>query len=305
MNYDINFKEYKSNFTMPSLVVDNLKEINSDYLKVILLIFKNPDKHYSINLLSNLLDIAEDVVKNAIQYWIENDVLLLSDAPVKINNVHKVAGKSNLVTEKKPHNDKELEFLLKNMEVCLNRTITSTDLKTVTYIFESYRLPADVILMAMAHCSEYGNKAIKYLEKICIDWYEKGIDNHNTAEEYLKLYTQKHENINLLKQKFGITTRNLIPSEEKFANIWFDEYNFPLDVISKAFEITIEKTGKVAFAYTNKILQNWYNNGFKNIEDVNTNTAGAKKNNNNNNSQDNSYDIDWLDKYWDTVPKLD
>ncbi len=301
MNYKINFTGYKSNFSLPGMIVQDLKETNSDYLKVILLIFKNPDKHYSINLLSNLLDLCEDIISDAINYWIHKNVLLENIEKIKSDNVHVISDDNTIIIDKKPNNDSELAFLVSNMETCLNRSVTSTDLKIVTYIYEYYRLPADVILMAMVHCSEYGNKSIKYLEKMCIDWYEKGIDNHDTAEEYLQIFMQRQENINKLKDKFGIANRGLIPSEEKYAAIWFDEYKYDLDMIAKAFEITIERTGKVAFAYTNKILENWHNNGYKTLDDVNDSLNITKKTQNNNNS----YDLEMLDEYWNTVPKLD
>lgn len=302
MNYKINFANYQSNFSLPRLIVDeNLKEIDSDYLKIILMVFKNPDKDYSVNLLSNLLDLPEEKVTNAIRYWISKNVLLSTeDANLSIN----IISERKAPPQSKVVNDSELKFLLNSMETMLGRTVTSTDFKTITYLYEYYRLPADVILMAIQYCAELGKTSLKYIESVCIGWYDKGIVNHTLAEEFLKLSTQKKTNESKIKAMFGLGQRTLIQSEEKFINTWFTEFQYDLDIIQLAFEKTIKNTGKVAFAYTNKILLNWHKKGYRTLKDILEKESGGTGKTTPG-AGNNSYDIDLLDKYWDKVPTLD
>lgn len=303
MDYKINFSHYKSNFSLPSSIVgDDLKSVDSDYLKVILMIFKNPDKNYSVNLLSNLLNLPDSQVSAAIQYWIRRGVLLPGSEDKEVQ-FHVVSEKKQFVLSK-PENDSELQFLLSSIADILNRPMTSTDLKTITYIYEYYRLPADVILMAAQYSVDRGKNNIKYIEGVCVSWYDKGITSHTMAEEYLKQASRHKSNEFKIRKLFGLGERKLLPSEEKYIESWFLEFGYDIDIIGLAYERTIQNTGKVAFAYTNKILSNWHDKGYRTLEDILANEPSRKKSGSGN-SGSNSYDIDMLDKYWDTIPTLD
>lgn len=302
MDYRINFDQYKHNFSIPaSVVADDLKDVHSDYLKIVLMIFKNPDKEYSINLLSNLLNLSENTVRSAIEYWVDKGVLLRGSsktAPV----VQQVSQSAVCKTpEKREVNDAELKFLLDSMQHVLGRAVTSTDIRNITYIYEYYRMPADVILMAIQYSVDKGKNNMKYIESVCIGWYEQGIITHKLAEDYLKRAALSKEGETRVKQIFGIAGRPLIASEEKFIESWLTEYQADFDMIQLAYERTIKNTGKVAFAYTNKILLSWYKKGYHSIQDVlekepgNTRPATGKKS---------SFDIELLDRLLDQVPSI-
>ncbi|MGI5959043.1 MAG: DnaD domain protein [Massiliimalia sp.] len=301
MNYEINFSQYRHNFSLPASVVeDHLKEIDSDYLKVILLIFKNPDKNYSTGLLSNLLNLSPSKVEKAIGYWVKKGVLL-GDSQAVPEQVHTVS--KTAVTSAAPICDTELKYLLSSVEGLLQRPATSADVKTLTYIYEYYRLPADVILMAIQYAVERGKDSIKYIESVCIGWYDQGIVTHTQAEEYLQRMSKEQEFEGIIKKMFGISGRKLIASEEKFIASWFEKYHFPLDMIQLAYEKTVQNTGKVAFAYTNKILLNWNKKGFSTLQDVLENEGAKGYSTHHTGTR--SYDIEEFEKYLDEIPKLD
>ena len=45
-------------------------------------------------------------------------------------------------------------------------------------------------------------------------------------------------------------------------------YGFDFDVITKAYEITVNATGKASIPYANAILEKWYSEGLKTVEQV-------------------------------------
>ena len=305
MDYQIDFSKYKTNFSLPSIIMEgDLKNLNSDYLKVILLIFRNPDKDYSVGLLSNLLALSEQTVKDALRYWKKRGLLLPGDPKEK--PVQVISDKKPVSAPVKPVQDSELQFLLSRMETTLQRPVTSTDVMTITYIYEYYRLPADVILMAVQYAAERGKNGIKYIESVCIGWYDQGITNHSLAEAFLQQAAKRSQNENQVKKLLGISGRKLIPSEEKYIDTWFSEYHFSLDVIGEAYERTVQNTGKVAFAYMNKILQNWYQKGYRTLEEI-LSQEPARKGGKAASGQkaENSYDIDAFEKHLDKIPTLD
>jgi DnaD/phage-associated family protein len=304
MDYQIDFANYKTNFSLPSAIMEgDLKNLNSDYLKVILLIFRNPDKDYSVGLLSNLLALSEQTVKDALSYWKKRGLLLPGNPKEK--PVQVISERKQMSVPARPVQDSELQFLLSRMETTLQRPVTSTDVKTITYIYEYYRLPADVILMAVQYAAERGKNGIKYIESVCIGWYDQGITNHSLAEAFLQQAAKRAGNENQVKKLLGISGRKLIASEEKYINTWFNEFQFTLDVIEEAYERTVQNTGKVAFAYMNKILQNWYQKGYRTLSDILKNEPSRKGGGKPSSQTENSYDIDAFEKHLDKIPTLD
>lgn len=298
MTYKINFEQYADNFVLPSAVAgEDIRSLDETALKVILLIFKNPEKNYSVNLLSNLLGCDEEIIKNAISFWIEKGVLL----PREVTEIKKSAitftktPRVVIETAIKPQNG-ELTFLLDCTESLIKRPITSTEHKTIIQIFEFLKLPADVILMAVDYCVSIDKFSANYLEKVCTSWANNNISTHETAEQYLNYMQEAKKNEAKIKKLFGINNRSLIESEQKYIAKWFDEYNFDLEIIKKAYEISVSKIAKLSFPYINKVLANWFDAGYKTLSDI----ANGE---NNKNLGSSSYDIDEIDKFWDNVPK--
>lgn len=301
MDYQINFQQFRTNFSMPCAITDDLSTIRSDYLKVILLIFRNPDKEYSVNLLTNLLNLSEDTVRDALTYWIDHGMLLPGSQAGKAPATPVVVSTKELKAPSH-QNDRELKFLLESLQDTLKRPVTSSDVKTISYIYDYYRLPADVILMAVQYSVDLGKNSIKYIESVCTGWYQEGITTYTAVEEYLLKAKDRRSHENQVKELFGITGRKLIPSEEKFIRIWFEEYRFDLSIIALAYERTVKNTGKIAFAYTNRILQNWHEKGFRTVEEIQEREAPASRKTAA--KGENSYDLQVLDHYLDRKPTL-
>lgn len=297
MDYQINFANYKNNFSLPRLVVDGIQDIPSDYLKIILTIFKEPDKTYSVHLLSQLLNLSEQTVEQGISYWIGRKVLLGEPAQRPQPAVHTVSARAAAA---QPVDDWELKFLIKGMEQLLQRPLTSTDLKTITYIYEYYRLPADVILMAIQYSVDAGKRDIRYIEKVCVGWYERGLTTHAAVEAFLKQAAEYQSREAKVKALLGIRDRKLIPSEEKWIRTWLEEYQYDLDVLQLAYERTVKNTGKAALAYMNKILANWHAKGLRTLEEIQQKDGGKRQP-----AGGQSYDLEMLERYWDHVPTLD
>ena len=189
MAYKINFERYSENFSLPAEIAgDEISTVAGDYLKVILLIFKNADKNYSANLLSNLLNLPEKRVSEAISYWISRGILIEQDSEKISPEVIVISKRTpQPVFPPKESMNGELAFLLECMENQLKRPITSVEYKSIVHIMETIRLPADVILMAVEYCTSIEKANIRYIEKVCATWADNGITTHELAEQYLSL----------------------------------------------------------------------------------------------------------------------
>ena len=164
MDYQICFDSFRKNFALPDLLsIQQLKQVDGRYLKVLLLLFQNPDRYYTSDLLSSLLELPESVVEDALNYWAQHGAVTLKDRPAPPAPAPVLSGGE--VRTRVPADDEELRFLLSSMEGILNRPVNSTDIQEVIQIYESYRLPADVIIMAMQFCAGQGHSDIRYIKR--------------------------------------------------------------------------------------------------------------------------------------------
>ena len=311
MVYQINYEAYACNFSLPAAVVgEGMAELEGDYLKVVLLIFKNADRNYSVNLLSNLLNLPEARVEEAIRYWIGRGVLLPRDRdsrPVKAEPVLLAGERAEPCpappagSVKNPSSG-ELTFLVECMENQLHRPVTPVEYKSVIHILEYIRLPADVVLMAIEYCISVDKMNARYLEKLCADWADRGITSHEAAEEYLSRLKQERNNEAQIKRLFGIENRNLIESEKKCVSRWLEEFRFGPEVIGFAYERMIGTIGKLSFPYINKILQSWHEKGYRTLEEIRGGEGNGPRREG---ARSTSYNIAELDEYWkNNVPKF-
>ena len=61
----------------------------------------------------------------------------------------------------------------------------------------------------------------------------------------------------------GISTPH--PTSEQSAHLrrWSNEFGFDIEMIYLAYEEMANHTNKISFAYMNKVLQNWHDEGIK------------------------------------------
>ncbi len=162
--------------------------------------------------------------------------------------------------------DDELSGLLAAAQTLLNKPLSLNDVNTIVgFCDKSYLgLPSEVIYVLLSYCGSH-NKGIRYMEKVALDWFDKGINDQDSAEDYLNMFLNEYKKI---MRYYGISDRSPSESEQAFMSSWVKKLNMPLEIIKEACKRTIDNTGKASFPYTNTILNNWYNAGVKNIDDI-------------------------------------
>ena len=63
-------------------------------------------------------------------------------------------------------------------------------------------------------------------------------------------------------------SRKLTSKEKKQVDNWINEYKYDVDVIEKAYDITVGATSKPSIHYANAILEKWYAEGVRTMADV-------------------------------------
>lgn len=202
---------------------------------------------------------------------------------------------------------KELKSLLFIAEQYLGKTLTHTDVETITYFYDVLKMSAPLIEYLIESCVEGGHKSLHYIKKVAYSWTDKGIRTVEQAQQNSACYNKMC--FTVLKA-FGIKNRYPASSELIFINRWTQEYNFSAEIIEEACRRTISSTHQPSFEYTERILKNWFLSGVKSLSDISAldktfqkehsmrnpqKTEGKSLTKNMNNFESRTYDMDSLE----------
>ena len=158
----------------------------------------------------------------------------------------------------------------------LGKTLTTEELKILLSFVRYLGLPMDVIAMLVCYCKERTrqkggtrNPSLRAIEKEAFAWAEQGIDTMEEAVAFIQNQNMRRSRIGNLLRILQIRGRNLTAGEEKYAQKWID-MGFTDEVIALAYEKTCLHTGGLSWAYMNKILTRWHENGLLTLEQVQT-----------------------------------
>ena len=178
--------------------------------------------------------------------------------------------------------DGEMDFrhLRGEVERLMGKSMTTEELKILLGFVRYLGLSAEVVCMLVSYCRERSRQkgstrapSLRTIEKEAYSWAEQGIDTMEEAAVFIRNQNVRQSRMGRLMQLLQIRGRNLTSGEEKYAQKWLD-MGMSEELIAMAYERTCLNTGGLNWAYMNKIMTRWNENGIHTPEQV---TAGDKK----------------------------
>lgn len=160
---------------------------------------------------------------------------------------------------------KEIRSLLFIAEQYLGKTLTHTDMETITYFYETLHMSASLIEYLLESCVESGHKSMHYIRKVAFSWVEAGITSISQAKEHSALYNR---NCYTVLNAFGIKSRGPASSELAYIKKWTEEYGFSCDIVEEACRRTISATHQPSFEYADSILTKWKEKNIRHLADI-------------------------------------
>ena len=301
--YKINSSVFKSIFAVPSEIVDNhILTASSVSIKVLLLILRNADKQFNVEELAQKLNMSKADICDAANYWVSFGILVKDEPAVTPHsNVTKIGENSVRISGKELEEtvgtSKDFRFMLDEAERILGKHLIPSEAGVLISLNKIAGISLDVILMVATYCADMGKKSVRTIERIALDWFDKGYDTHEKVERYIQKLTENNINENAVKSAFGIYDRNLTAKEKMLIDTWFNEYRFNIEMVKLAFEKAADSTGKLTFPYINTILKSWFENEVHTPADIPVNNA--KLENKKGKKSETSYNIDNIDNMYD------
>ena len=272
---------------LPEAVIEYVDKAKKFDIKVLLLIASS-DKYRSgkyLELISNELDCSTSDVENSIAFWNGTGVISLSNGAESVKTVVKSTKntendvpKRAKVSELPQYTSAELNALLQKhnnvvglIDECQNvlgKIFTAADIKILMGLVDYLGLDNDYILVIMHYAARNDMKSLRYIEKIAVSCIDDGFTDAKVLQEALYAKEEKSQIESKIKNVFGLGSRKLTTKEQKQVDTWISVYHYDLDVIEQAYEITVSATNKPSIHYANAILEKWFAEGIKNVDDV-------------------------------------
>ncbi len=292
MKYRWNSEQLGSIFALPAAVVDqHIRMAGSAQLKVLLWFSRHGGGCFDAADCSAAIGLSPADCADAMQYWVEAKVLLpcsaeeqQEQAETKAEAVSTADKQSAPPVPKilprpqpvKPQmkevlarqkSSPEFDYLLQTASARLGRPITHGDMETLLYLYDTAGLPAEVILMIIVYAVSSGKNNMRYIEKMALDWADKGINTIAAAEIELCSLERQREAANHLTELLGLQ-HELTIAQRRAAEKWFCEWKMPDELVKLAYEQCLAKTGKFQVNYMSKVLEHWYLDGLQTVEEV-------------------------------------
>ncbi len=149
--------------------------------------------------------------------------------------------------------DKDVKALIHSAEKSFGKLLSHGEVNGLIGLYHWLGLPVGVLSILIEYVVSTGKKSMGYIEKVAIDWADKEINTPKKAHEHIRLLEQQKTEFEQMKSLLGIYGRNLTKREKEFITKWKLVYSD--EMIKEAYEKTIDSTGKISFAYTDKILK--------------------------------------------------
>lgn len=296
MAYTIDFGPWGSIFAVPAAVADrHLKFCSEAQLKVLLLALRQGQSPVDTAGIAGRLGLTEAEVDDCLQYWQEARLFTEGSAPQPekagpapaeppkktveegVTTIrsrgHLSPGEVNALLRE----DKRFAGLAVELEKARGSVLSPSEREILAYLCGSLELTPEYLLVAAAYCRDRGKKKMSYLEKMVAGWLEEGIDTYEKAEVHIRRLTRQEDDEGRIRRLFGLPERALTAREKACINRWCGEYMTPDALIKLAYDRAVEATGKVSFAYIDKVLAAWAAKGITTVEAAEAERTAAQK----------------------------
>ncbi len=278
-------------FALPRGVAGKaLSSANEFNLKVLLLAAADDtlrcDYEAACAELCKQLDCTKSALTKALNFWHEAGVMSITDAAGE--PAAEKPQKKQLQSESLPdyteseaadiiEKNAELSGIIDMCQQIVEKMFTPAEAQIVVGLYDHLGFDSEYIAMLFAYCKDSGKRSLRYIEKTALGLFDEGIDTAAALAEHIKRRDMLDSNISKIRTLIGAGARQLTPREKKAFEAWLDEWKLDTDVITRAYEVTVDRIGEYKLAYMNRVLENWHKEGLTTIEAIDASFEAYKK----------------------------
>lgn len=299
MNYKINLGVWNNIFCVPNIVVDKyIKLAGEQELKILLYLLRHSGEAFNDETIASELSLSPEQAEDGIVFWKQRGLFTADETGELIPVQDKETARAdtglssvNAAPEVKPESvvkrieltrtpdfppveiakavrgSDKADYLFKHCEALYGRPLKHNEQNTLMIILEDACLPVEAALILVDYCFSVNKNTPAYMRNIALEWVESGITTIERAENRVEELKRLNSAVGRFKTMFEINSA-FSKEQKDFINKWVNDFGFEDEMISEAYQITLNQTGKLAFKYMNRILTDWYGKGIKKKEQL-------------------------------------
>lgn len=183
---------------------------------------------------------------------------------------------------------KELSQLIDDCQQAFGKIFNMSEIAIIAGLVDYLGLTDEYVLLLLTHCRNMEKKSLRYAEKMAISLHDEGVHGARELEQRLQNIEIMASAAGRVRTIFGITSRALTSKEKTMIERWVCEMKYDEEMLTRAYEMTVDAIGKPSLPYANKILERWFADGYKTLADVEKALADYKRKK----SGGSSFDVD-------------
>ena len=169
----------------------------------------------------------------------------------------------------------EVKALIADMGGHLGKLLSQGEVMTVVSMYDYLHLSPQFLLMLADFCVDIDKKSLRYIERMAYSMFDADITDVKALEVYLENERRKYSITARIRELFGIGERAFTEKEKRLIDTWLDTYKLPIEIIRRAYAITVDRINEPSLDYASAILKKWHESGYSTLEEVTSEGAKA------------------------------
>ena len=266
--------------TLPASAARELKNASLTELRALLALSQDLSLAEDPKALSKEIGCREKEAKDALAKWRDLGVLVDADATVspacqttRLRHADEIPRYSTSELADLLERRESVRVLLDEAQSILGKLFTPAETNLVIGMVDYLGLSEEAVLLTLAHCKKIGKTNLRAIEKYAITLCDKGVTDPASMEEEFLREEAFRSFEGELRSLFGLKSRALSAKEERFVANWIAYGYDDMEIIRRAYDITVDATSEASLPYANAILETWHALGLSSLEEIDRHLA--------------------------------
>ena len=268
----------------------NQADADAVQLRVLLWLASDLSLATKLRQLAKLAECDTKAAQAAIDFWCTRGVLCgtnqaastaAEEAPLEVarkripapsdeSPIYKSDEIAEILERKAP-----VREMIQEAQRVFGKMFNSSDLNILITMNDHLGLSPEAILAILAHSKRIGKNSMRAVEKYAYKLVDDGITEPEALEEEFRTVEAMHGFEGEVRRMFGMKSRAMTAKESKMLRVWVS-YGYDIEVIRRAYELTIDTAKEPSMPYANAILERWNSEGLRTPEQIDAAIAEAK-----------------------------
>lgn len=163
---------------------------------------------------------------------------------------------------------REAAALIDECQRILGRIFNVREIGVLVGLLDYQSLDAAYLVLLCTYCAKIGKTSMDYVKAMALNLVDDGVTSVESLQKALHRKEVAHETEGKIRTLFGSWDRQLTTTERKYIRRWIEEWCCDISIIKRAYEMTVDATGKATMRYTDAILKRWYENQLTTLEQI-------------------------------------